>query len=134
MRRGTMMIKPLTNVNTLRSTANTISATSTTSGHEAQSLRHPPATDCLPTASSSPVPAEQRGGRAHEAPVADASVANGCMQGCAFSFLFFAVMSVVASAFEAAGVPCAGPLAAGVAGGHPNARAVRGHAIPFSPK
>ena len=80
-------------------------------------LRHPPATDCLPTASSSPVPAEQRGGRAHEAPVADASVANGCMQGCAFSFLFFAVMSVVASAFEAAGVPCAGPLAAGVAGG-----------------
>lgn len=52
-----------------------------------------------------------------EAPVAEASVGGSCMRGSALSFAFFAIMSVVAGFLDAAGVPCAGPLAAGVAGG-----------------
>jgi len=52
-----------------------------------------------------------------EAPVVEPSVGSSCVRGAAGAFIFFAIFSVVAGFFEAAGVPCAGPLAAGVAGG-----------------
>jgi len=52
-----------------------------------------------------------------EAPVVEPSVGSSCVRGAAGAFIFFAIFSVIAGFFQAAGVPCAGPLAAGVAGG-----------------
>ena len=71
-----------------------------------------------PAPASAPAPAPPHFVRVvREAPVVEPSVGSSCVRGAAGAFIFFAIFSVVAGFFEAAGVPCAGPLAAGVAGG-----------------
>ena len=77
-----------------------------------------PAPASAPAPGPAPAPAPPHFVRVvREAPVVEPSVGSSCVRGAAGAFIFFAIFSVVAGFFEAAGVPCAGPLAAGVAGG-----------------
>jgi hypothetical protein len=77
-----------------------------------------PAPASAPAPGPAPAPAPPHFVRVvREAPVVEPSVGSSCVRGAAGAFVFFAIFSVVAGFFEAAGVPCAGPLAAGVAGG-----------------
>ena len=45
------------------------------------------------------------------------AIATGCFQGCMMSFVWMFLFQTATSIFQALGVPCAGPLAAGCAGG-----------------
>lgn len=72
-----------------------------------------------PTSSTRPLsPSQQtqsQGSSLNTVPTAD--IASGCLQGCAFSFLWMFLFQAALSVLDAFGVPCAAPLAAGCVGG-----------------
>ena len=67
--------------------------------------------------SSSPSPSPPPSSLQNQSQSSSSDVAAGCIQGCAFSFLWMLLFQSVLSVLDALGVPCAAPLAAGCIGG-----------------